>query len=142
MGKTASQIESHIESTRDHLGSNIEELEQKVRAAADWKQHFQNSPMSMIGVAFGGGVLLSTILGGKRRRSSSRRDESTSETPHDGTDRRKHQALETWDNIKGALIGVAATRFKDFVGDMVPGFSEQFERTQHPKDKSFPEVVL
>jgi len=38
--------------------------------------------------------------------------------------------LETWDNIKGALIGVAATRFKDFVGEVVPGFHEQFQKTE------------
>jgi hypothetical protein len=38
--------------------------------------------------------------------------------------------LETWDNIKGALVGVAATRFKEFVGEVVPGFHEQFQRTE------------
>ena len=38
--------------------------------------------------------------------------------------------METWDNIKGALIGVAATRVKDFVGEVIPGFNEQFQRTQ------------
>jgi hypothetical protein len=38
--------------------------------------------------------------------------------------------MQTWDNIKGALIGVAATRFKDFVGEVVPGFHEQFHRTE------------
>lgn len=36
----------------------------------------------------------------------------------------------TWDNIKGALIGVAATRFKDFVGEIVPGFHEQLRKTE------------
>jgi hypothetical protein len=29
------------------------------------------------------------------------------------------------DNIKGSLIGVAAMRFKDLVGEIVPGFQEQ-----------------
>ena len=45
------------------------------------------------------------------------------------TDRQQHRALETWDNIKGALFGVAATPFKDFVGEVVPGFHEQFQRS-------------
>ena len=49
---------------------------------------------------------------------------------HIGTDHQKHRALETWDNIKGALIGVAAMRFKDFVGEIVPGFHEEFQRTE------------
>ena len=38
--------------------------------------------------------------------------------------------METWDNIKGALIGVAATRFKDFVAEVIPGFQEQYQRTE------------
>jgi hypothetical protein len=32
--------------------------------------------------------------------------------------------------VKGALIGVAATRFKDFVGELIPGFHEQFRQTE------------
>ena len=50
--------------------------------------------------------------------------------PHTRTDQQKRHALETWDNIKGALIGVAAVRFKDFIGDVVPGFREQFQETE------------
>jgi hypothetical protein len=134
MGKTANQIETHIERTRDNLGSNIQELEQKVKSVTDWKHHFQNNPMTMIGVAFGGGVLLATMLGGTQRRRSNPSPERMTEAPHARVDRQKHKAQETWDNIKGALIGVAATRFKDFVGEIVPGFSEQFQRTQTEKN--------
>jgi hypothetical protein len=47
-----------------------------------------------------------------------------------GSEYRKQEALGTWDNIKGALIGVSAARFKDFVGDVVPGFQEQLQRTE------------
>jgi len=42
----------------------------------------------------------------------------------------RDKVLETWNNIKGALIGVAATRFKDFVGEVIPGFQEQFARSE------------
>ena len=138
MGQTANQIETHIERTRNNLGSNLHELEYKIKSATDWKHHFQNSPMTMLGVAFGGGVFLATVLSGgkRRRRSFSSAPEPTIHTPHAGTDRQKHQALETWDNIKGALIGVAATRFKDFIGEVVPGFQEQFQRTENQKQKS------
>ena len=128
MGQTTHQIEAHIEDTRKDLGSNLHELERKVKSVTDWKQHFQNNPMTMLGVAFGGGILLATMLGGRKNR---RGDRFSSHAPgsesHAGTDHQKHKALETWDNIKGALIGVAATRFKDFVGEIVPGFQEQFQ---------------
>ena len=126
MGETTNQIEAHIESTRGDLGSNLNELERKVKSVTDWKQHFQTSPMTMLGVAFGGGILLATMLGGR----TSRRRSFSSPEPHAGTDHQKHRALETWDNIKGALIGVAATRFKDFVGEVVPGFHEQLQHTE------------
>jgi hypothetical protein len=86
-----------------------------------------------MGVAFGGGILLATMLGGRKSRRGERGFSSLSAAgsePHAATDHQKHKALETWDNIKGALIGVAATRFKDFVGEVVPGFHEQFQRTE------------
>jgi hypothetical protein len=131
MGQATSQIEAHIEDTRADLGSNLQELEQKVKSVTDWKQHFRTSPIKMMGVAFGGGILLATMLGGRKRRRGERGYSSLpAGEPHAGTDHQKHNALETWDNIKGALIGVAATRFKDFVGEVVPGFHEQFQRTE------------
>jgi hypothetical protein len=128
MGETTHQIEAHIEDTRKDLGSNLHELERKVKSVTDWKQHFQRNPMTMLGVAFGGGILLATILGGRKNRRGERGSSSPAigSDSHAGTDHQKHKALETWDNIKGALIGVAAKRFKDFVGEIVPGFQEQF----------------
>ena len=57
MGQTTEQIEAHIEHTRDDLGSNLHELEAKVKSITDWKHHFQSKPMTMLGVAFGGGIL-------------------------------------------------------------------------------------
>jgi hypothetical protein len=134
MGQTAHQIEAHIQDTRENLGTNLHELERKVKGVTDWKQHFKNKPMTMLGVAFGGGILLATTLGGQRKkRGAGERSLSSYASDaelHTGTDHQKHRALETWDNIKGALIGVAATRFKEFVGEVVPGFHEQFQHTE------------
>ena len=132
MGQATSQIEALIENTRADLGSNLQELEQKVKSVTDWKQHFQTNPMTLLGVAFGGGIIVAALLGGRKNRHGDRG--SYSPAPgrelQIGTDHQKHRALETWDNIKGALIGVAAMRFKDFVGEIVPGFHEEFQRTE------------
>ena len=73
MGQATSQIEAHIEDTRADLGSNLQELEQKVKSVTDWKQHFQKNPMTLLGVAFGGGILLATMLGGGKSRRGTRR---------------------------------------------------------------------
>jgi hypothetical protein len=137
MGETANQIESHIETTRQNLGSNIQELEEKVKSVTDWRHQVQTRPMTMLGVAFGGGVLLASMLGNGKRRKSFSAPGDTSYSAHVGTNRQEHKALETWENIKGALIGVAATRFKDFVAELVPDFNEQFQHTQ-AKNRSVP----
>lgn len=129
MGQTTDQIAAHIEHTRDTLGSNLNELEQRVKSVTDWHQHFQSNPLTMLGVAFGGGVMLAAMLGGRQPRPGRRVSSSDSLDVHVATDQQRHYALETWDHIKGALIGVAATRFTEFVGDIVPGFTDQFQRT-------------
>jgi hypothetical protein len=67
MDQTTDQIEAHIEDTRKDLGANLQELEVKVKSAADWRHQFRRNPMAMLGAAFGGGVLLA-LLAGKRRR--------------------------------------------------------------------------
>lgn len=130
MGETTGQIENYIDNKRDDLGSNLKELETKVKSVTDWRQQFQKSPLTAVGIAFGGGIVLASMLGGRSSRSSRSSSIAGSTAPHAGTDLQAQKALETWDNIKGALIGVAAARFKDFVGEIVPGFQEQLKKTE------------
>jgi hypothetical protein len=126
MDKATNKIESQIDRTRDELGANLQELEHKVKQIGDWRHHFGNHPMTLLGVAFGGGVLLATMLG----RSGRARSETSPSSP------RKQKALDTWDHIQDALIGVAAARVTDFVGDLVPGFAEEFRNKKRSADSS------
>ena len=126
MNQTTHEIKSHIEETRNDLGDNLDELEQKVKSVTDWRRHFQSKPMMMLGVAFGGGILLAATLTGSRRRRV-REYAASGPGPYIKSPQVRHQALETWDNIKGALIGVAATRFTDFVDQVVPGFNKHYQ---------------
>jgi hypothetical protein len=130
MGETTDQIAAHIEDTRDDLGSSLRELENKVKSVTDWKQHFHNNPLTMVGVAFGSGILLASMMGGTRRSRAGMSALAADSEPHAATDHQTYKAMETWDNIKGAIIGVAATRFKDFVAEVIPGFQEQYQRTE------------
>ena len=59
MGKTADQIANDIDRTRQDLKSNLEELETRVRAAADWRDHFRRHP---------GAMAMAALVGGARRR--------------------------------------------------------------------------
>jgi hypothetical protein len=140
MGQTVEQIEAHIDTTRGRLGSNLQELERKVDAMTDWREHFQTRPFTLLAVAFAGGVVLAASLRGRTARRPYRYSTPAmaASEPHAGTKAQKYRALETWDNIKGALIGVAAARVKDYVGQLIPGFHEQFERTERRAASSFP----
>jgi hypothetical protein len=139
MGQATSQVEAHIEDNRAELGSNPLDLEQKVKAVTEWKQHFKRNPTAMLGVAFGGGILLATMMGGRKRRGARALlgQAGGEPAPHRGTVRQKNRTLETWDNVKGALIGVAARRFKDLVSEVVAGFHEQYRTTEEKGKRHF-----
>jgi len=146
MGETTEQIAAQIESTRANLGANLHELEGKVKSATDWRQHFQKNPMTLIGVAFGGGVVLARMASGRKANRlagmSARMSEGSPTVQRIASDPRTQQVLETWDHIKGALIGVAAERFKNFIGEMVPGFEEHFEKATRPESESVHSMPL
>jgi hypothetical protein len=135
MGQATNQIEAQIEDKRADLGSNLRELEEKVKSVTDWKHHFQQNPMTLLGVALGGGILLAAAMGGHKRRRGTRSLSAFPPGQEHAVTEPKNQAMQTWDNIKGALIGVAATRFRDFVGEIVPGFHEEF---RHVEGKATP----
>ena len=42
----------------------------------------------------------------------------------------REHALNTWDNFKGALVGLAADRFIQYAGEIIPGFMDQFHRAE------------
>lgn len=135
MGEKSNQIERQIEVERGQLGEHLNELQSKVQEVTDWRAQFQKRPMLMMGVAVGGGLLLASLAG--RRSKSPRpypeaRADSSSEHQR-GTELQKSKALETFDNIKGAMIGVAASTFQDFLAQLIPGFKAQFEKTAQEK---------
>jgi hypothetical protein len=130
MGQTKEQIEREIERARGNLGSNLDALENKVKAVADWKEQFREHPTAMMGIAFGGGVLLAALVGGKRSAPGPRRASAAGGVAND-----------VWDNVKSALIGVAATRIKTLVSEAVPGFREEWDRTQDKARPMAPHVA-
>jgi hypothetical protein len=61
------EIEAHIRSTRRRLEINLQELEHRVKDAADWRVHFSRHTAIFLGAAFVGGLILSSALGGRKR---------------------------------------------------------------------------
>jgi hypothetical protein len=132
MGQRTDQIEDQIESRREDLKSNLQELETRVKSATDWRHYFRENTGMMIAAAIGGGVLLSTLM---RQRSVSAPVRAAAEGVRTATSGAKHEALKTFDTITSALVGAAATKFKGVLGDVVPGFSEHLAQTESERSR-------
>lgn len=142
MGEKPDQIERHIYETRNELGENISELQQKVKTAVDWRAQFNQRPMLMIGVAFGGGLLLSALLStrGNSQRSSNKalhnRWKPESQPSEHGASggRDRDEANSTWDDIRGAVLAVAGTKLGSVIEEVLPGFQEHFKKRRQERD--------
>jgi hypothetical protein len=145
MGDTSDQIERHIQETRNNLGDNFNELQDKVRTAVDWRAQFEEHPMTMMALAFGGGILLSALLPSRRSASgrsassanTSSSDRHTSDLPFKSRNEyndKTRSPLETWDAVKGALVGVATTKLSGFIEYVLPGFTQEFTKAQGGKN--------
>jgi hypothetical protein len=127
MAERTDLIEQHIELTRYQLGNNLHELEDKVKQAADWKTYYERNPMMMVGLAFGGGVLLASMMGSKRGRQDT---PFTAQTPRSagylpGATQR-NPLSDTWQDIKAALIGLSGAKIRSLLDEAIPGFSEHY----------------
>jgi hypothetical protein len=77
----SNRIIGEIAAEKEVLGQNLQELETRVRSVADWRGHVQRRPLAMMGLAVGGGILLSALVGSPRRRK--RRVVSNEQVPDD-----------------------------------------------------------
>jgi hypothetical protein len=131
MDETPREIEAHIDRTRERLGSHLVELEHKVEAATDWREHFRARPRVFLGAAFVGGATLAVALHARSQRSvSDEADDAGIRRFVDDPSSARAQVLELWNNLKGALIGVASTRVMDYLGELLPGFDEHYRRAE------------
>jgi hypothetical protein len=160
MGEKPDQIERHIQHQRSELEDNISELEEKVKGAFDWRTQFGERPAIMLGAAFVGGALLSALLPSMSSISSkvsSLRHTSSSDpwTPYTNRETaplaESHpgssyptgsshsggysasKTNETWENLKNAAIGMATARISEFIEELVPGFSEHYNKAASGK---------
>lgn len=136
MGQTIKhQLEAVLQHTRED-SSSTQGLALNVASGTGLKRQFEARPAMMLGIAFGGGVLVATMLGRRRRRSVERGFATAiGAGARLGTNINKQKTVDYWNNIKGALIGVAASRLTDYVGNLIPGFGEHFK---HAKEQSRP----
>jgi hypothetical protein len=150
MGERTDQIERHIQRQRDELEDNFSELERKVKDAFDWRTQFQEHPGMMLGVALAGGALVGAILPSRSsvtKKVASRLHSFTepsapraqysvpepataasSWNAYSASSGQAAQTTEVWDNLKGAVIGMAAARLGDAIEEILPGFAEHYKK--------------
>ena len=145
MAEQTDLLEKHIQSKRNELGQNLEELESKVKSAGDWHTYFERYPMTALGISFGGGILLSMLMGSSRSnrgrmvadnvgwQENQSRALASSPRPVGGA---RDKMAETVDTIKGALFGLATAKVQDILSDAIPGFREQYQKSERQKDYS------
>jgi hypothetical protein len=132
MGETSYQVERHIRETRNNLGENISELEDRVKDSLNWRSQFEKRPMAMIALAFGGGAMVSAILtssgrrGEHRRPNSDAREFTSSGTSENG---KRGEAYETVNALKNALVGAAVAKASGYIEEILPGFKHELDKT-------------
>jgi hypothetical protein len=124
----SNRIIGEIAAEKESLGQNLQELETRVRSVTDWRGHVQRRPIAMMGLALGGGILLSALVGSpprRRRKITKIRETAADERP---TEWVTQAGDDTWDRFKGALLAVATTKAAALLEDAVPGFHDEFSR--------------
>jgi hypothetical protein len=139
MGEKTDEIEQHIREQREELGQNISELQRKVKDKLNWRAQFEQHPFAMLGIALGGGLLLSGILSPRHRTiTMSKVTErptwdseppvpSSTTTPHDAPDDKSSQS---WREIRSALIALGAMKLGNLLDSLLPGFSNEYTKVR------------
>jgi len=151
VGEITNEIEREIRDTREDLGRNLNELEDKARELADWRSHYRNHHGAFLGAAFAAGALaaMATVPASSgRARIHTLMDEDTSHDPYPTP--RQHsrpvtrnatfarvarEVNETWSQIADALLRTASLRALQFVSELVPGVRDQLDPSR-PHDRS------
>ena len=139
MGEDTRQIVEDIREERQELGRNLHELEAQAKQLADWRTHYRNHTGAVLAVVFSGGVVLGLLTGGHA--NGTRDFESHAarlpERPKNvgftalkalgDNPRARHQVGETWNEILETLIGLASAKAISLLGDVLPGFRDEYD---------------
>jgi hypothetical protein len=158
VGQTSGEIRDQIDQQREQLGQNLHNLEERVKEKVDWRTQFEQRPMAGLGIAFGTGFLLSMLIPSGDDDKNARREWSSSYVPPPSEPRHNWQTAgisssyaseprkqrspemneisETVDLVKGALLGLAATRLRGYLADAVPGFKDEYEQAAKQRGTS------
>ena len=122
-------LEREIADEHEALVENLAILESQAKDLVDWRTYVRKSPLTMVGVAFGSGLLISAIAGAPRSRSRAR---AVRKYDSDGNEE-PSVMHDAWEIFKGAVIGAAASQVTAYVTDLLPEFGAHIESLRHEK---------
>ncbi|MFZ0522339.1 MAG: hypothetical protein WAL95_15040 [Candidatus Acidiferrales bacterium] len=145
MGETSNQIEWEIAQKRSELSDNLIELQQKAKAAVDWRAQVEERPGTMIAAAFAGGIILSALFNALRgpakvyaqrpSRNPAEYDSPISKTSPPQPSQLATETRKNLDALGGALLGIVATRATTILDGILPGFQSEFERARNSQSQ-------
>ncbi len=130
MDLATDRIEQHIDRERELLRSNLEELEDRVRSAIDWRRRFRSNPAAWLAAAFAGGLLIALTAERHTEGAAGFEHRPGGERAAGLSDHRRREISRAWRTIESALIGLAAAKLKDTLANVLPGFKEQLARRE------------
>jgi hypothetical protein len=122
------RIKGDIEDSRADLQGNLRELERRVEDVSDWRYQFGKRPYVMLGAAAAAGAVVGILAGPRRWSSSSYRHQIAGGESRRGV--MDTVVPQAWENIKTALIGMAASRLQDVMEEVLPGFKQHYHNAE------------
>lgn len=111
MAQTSHEIRRQIEDTRSHLGTTIAALEHKI----DPRRVVDEHPLTLLGVAFGTGVMLATTG------ATGRAVHEVKDQIRDGAHNINNRAGSALDGAINAVLGAAMTAITSRLSEAVEG---------------------
>jgi len=129
------RIIDHLETEREALGRNLDEMESRVKDMTDPKVFFDKHTGWILSAAIAGGFILSAALG----KAAAQPPQKSRPVPGDGAGPVKFGAAqlqrvgETFDTILDGLVDVVSDKLYSFVADAVPGFQKPSDGRQRAR---------
>lgn len=130
MGENPAQIEREIEARRERLTRNIKDLQQRVGDMTDCRKQFERRPLPFLGAAFGAAFALALMIPDGNGRSHRGWSGPRTEAHTERNSVAMNRALQAWEDIKGALVGVAVSRFTELLAEDLPGFAKEYRNSE------------
>jgi hypothetical protein len=124
MGEKPVEIEHEIEYRRERLGRNIRNLQERVGEMTDWRKQYKRRPLAFLGAAFGAGLAVSLVVGNGHSHAGFSAGGGQANSVI------KQRTSQAWQDMKSALIGAAAARLTEIVSEAIPGFRDQYRRSE------------